>query len=152
MRAGGRDPFSCTVTKALIHISLAHTAITLSAVPRNLDKQLFTLRSLRSLRENRYLLSCSMLKMQRSWNELNTQTPSPSTILEKLACDLLARPSQGSLPTREWASVRLWTQSWCLKWYWYQSFQGRCSRLVRGRIVLEHGIIVKLPSSFLLKS
>ena len=61
MRAGGRDPFSCTVTKDLIHVSLALTAITLSAVPRNLDKQLFTLRSLRSLRENRYLLSCSKL-------------------------------------------------------------------------------------------
>ena len=61
MRAGGRDPFSCTVTKDLIHVSLANTAIALSAVPRNLDKQLFTLRSLRSLRENRYLFSCSML-------------------------------------------------------------------------------------------
>ena len=60
MRAGGWDPFFFTVTKDLTHDSLAHTAITLSAVPRNLDKQLFTLRLLRSLRENRYLLSCSM--------------------------------------------------------------------------------------------
>ena len=57
---GGGDPFSCTVTKDLIHVRLAPTAITLSAVPRNLDKQLFTLRSLLSLRENRYFkeLAC----------------------------------------------------------------------------------------------